>query len=52
MPKPGAIRTSATTINNRGEVAGNYGGSSGSHGFVYDAGKFTTLNAPGSRDLD
>jgi hypothetical protein len=43
---PEAPFTSATAINDCGEVAGAYFDSSGEHGFIYDDGAFTTLDAP------
>ncbi len=45
---PGSISTSATSINDSGQVAGEYFDGSGAHGFVYSNGTFTTLDVPGS----
>jgi probable HAF family extracellular repeat protein len=38
--------TSAYGINDRGQIVGSYGDSSGLHGFVYDNGTYTTFNNP------
>jgi probable HAF family extracellular repeat protein len=45
---PGAIKTSPTSINNRGEMVGYYSDGSGDRGFVYSNGTFTTLGLPGA----
>lgn len=41
---PGAYQTEATAINDAGLVAGYYVDSAGQHGFIYDAGSYTTLD--------
>ena len=48
MTGPDATDTFAVAINDRGEFAGYYIGSSGQHGFIDDNGTFTTLNAQGA----
>ena len=46
---PGAVSTSAVSINASGQVAGNYtDGSDGTHGFVYGNGAYTTIDVPGA----
>lgn len=35
-------------INDLGEIVGNFADSTGVHGFLYNGGKFTTINPPGS----
>src|SRR4051794_39416864 len=45
---PGATDTSLNGINNSGQIVGEFRDASGSHGFVYDRGTFTTLDVPGS----
>jgi probable HAF family extracellular repeat protein len=45
---PGAAYTVPTSINNRGQVAGEYFDGSRTHGFVYSNGTFTTLDVPGA----
>ncbi len=46
---PGAFSTSASGINNSGEVVGNYSDATGSHGFIYADGNFITIiNVPGA----
>ena len=45
---PGATSTYPTSINDRGQVAGQYSDGSGYHGFVYSNGTFTTLDVPGA----
>jgi probable HAF family extracellular repeat protein len=44
---PGAAATSALGLNNKGEVVGTYTASSGEvHGFVYEGGKFQSVDDP------
>jgi uncharacterized membrane protein len=49
---PGAGGTTATDINNRGQIVGEYGEDPGNaptalHGFLLSGGDFTTFDAPG-----
>lgn len=43
---PGASRTIASDINDGGQIVGMFGNGSDSHGFVYQNGAFTTMDAP------
>ena len=48
---PGAVATNAGSINNLGQIAGNYGGTdwlTRSRGFVYAGGAFSFLDYPGA----
>lgn len=47
---PGSFRTTATSINATGKVAGNYMNVefADRHGFIYNAGNYTTIDPPGS----
>jgi hypothetical protein len=45
---PGSTGTEAWSVNDSGEVVGQYSNSNGGAGFLYDAGTYTTLDAPGS----
>jgi uncharacterized membrane protein len=47
---PGATFTSATGINNGGQIVGNYEDVTGSHGFLDSGGSFTSINVPGATD--
>jgi probable HAF family extracellular repeat protein len=48
---PGSLNTTASGINDAGQVVGSYmDGSLGVHGFVYSAGTFTTVDVPGRTD--
>jgi probable HAF family extracellular repeat protein len=48
-----AFGTFAYGINDSGQIVGNYGDSTGrNHGFLYNAGSFTTLNYPGAVDTN
>jgi hypothetical protein len=49
--KPGAVRTQAYGVNDRGEVVGDYLLPDGSnHGYRWRNGRFTTINGPGGAD--
>lgn len=48
VPFQGVRRTEALGINHRGEIVGKYVDDRGSHGFVYDRGRFTSLDVPGA----
>jgi probable HAF family extracellular repeat protein len=44
---PGAVRTQATGVNNRGQVVGDYLTADGAvHGYRWDGGRFTTIDGP------
>jgi len=45
---PGATRTIANGINKYGDITGYAVGSTGLHGFVYEAGHYRTLDFPGA----
>jgi probable HAF family extracellular repeat protein len=47
---PGSTSTSASGINNSGQIVGSYdvAGPYNSHGFLLDSGNYTTLDVPGS----
>ncbi len=46
---PGATLTSASRINNRGQIVGGYVDADGNgHGFLLDKGVFTTIDVPGA----
>jgi uncharacterized membrane protein len=45
---PGATRTIATAINKYGDITGYAFGSTGLHGFVYEAGHYRPLDFPGA----
>lgn len=45
---PAAKRTLASGINDRGQIAGYYDDSAGTHGFVLDNGRFATIDFPGA----
>jgi probable HAF family extracellular repeat protein len=43
---PGATTTNARGINDSGQVVGTYVDSTGTHGFLYTDGSFTTIDVP------
>jgi beta-lactamase regulating signal transducer with metallopeptidase domain len=45
---PGATAATARGINNVGRIVGSFADASGTHGFVYGNGAFTTIDVPGS----
>ena len=46
---PGAVRTEADGVNDRGQVVGEYIDAGGRfHGFLWDKGRFTTIDVPGA----
>lgn len=45
---PGATRTVASGIDDRGQIVGSYDDSAGTHGFLLREGKFTTIRFPGA----
>ena len=48
---PGATATSASKINDRGQIVGGYSDAGGtSHGFLLDNGVLTTIDVPGAAD--
>jgi hypothetical protein len=49
---PGATFTSATGINNGGQIVGNYEDVTGSHGFLDSGGRFTPIKVPGATDTE
>ena len=47
---PGSGSTDANGINDAGQIVGTFmDGSAGRHGFLYDAGTFTTIDVPGGQ---
>ncbi len=48
VPFSGATATVANGINTSGQIVGHYGSVSGAHGFLYDAGVFTSIDVPGA----
>ena len=44
---PGTSQSAAFGINNAGAIVGGYIDQSGVHGYLYNGGTFTTLDAPG-----
>jgi len=44
------VGTFAFGINNNGQVVGTYNDASGSHGFIYSDGTYTTLDDPAGTD--
>jgi len=50
---PGAYSTTATGINDSGEIVGSFTNDDGvSQGFLYDNGSFTTIDVPGALDTE
>ena len=46
---PGASAgTTAVGINNSGQIVGSFGDNTGTHGFLYNGGKFTVIDGPGA----
>ena len=46
---PGAVLTVALDINNRAQVVGQYlDADGGVHGYLWDKGRFTTIDVPGA----
>jgi probable HAF family extracellular repeat protein len=46
---PGAVATQAYSINNSGQIVGEYDNQSGgSHGFLYSGGNYTSIDYPGA----
>ena len=45
---PGAVVTSASGINARGDIVGNFTDATGTHGFLLRDGEFTTIDFPAS----
>jgi hypothetical protein len=43
---PDSTTTTASSINNNGDVVGEYTDAAGSHGFLYSAGVYRTIDAP------
>src|SRR5262245_36871023 len=43
---PGATNTLARGINNEGQIVGQYGDSTGTHGFLFSAGSVIQLDVP------
>jgi uncharacterized membrane protein len=43
---PGATNSAASGINDRGEIVGNYGDSTGGHAFIYIDGGFSVITVP------
>jgi probable HAF family extracellular repeat protein len=43
---PGASGTDVVSINNKEQIFGTYGDSTGVHGFLYDHGTYTTVDPP------
>ncbi len=46
VPFPGVTETQPSGINDRGRIVGFYNDGSGTHGFLDDRGRFTTIDAP------
>lgn len=45
---PGALTTSATQLNNAGEVIGRYTDAAGAHSFLYQDGAYSEITVPGA----
>jgi probable HAF family extracellular repeat protein len=45
---PGAIDTTPSSINNAGQIVGNFSDSKGQHGFLDVGGTFSTIDVPGA----
>lgn len=48
FPEPGPVNTQAYGINDKGQIVGGFGDSSGSHGFLDTQNNFTALDVPGA----
>lgn len=45
---PGSDLTTASDINNASQIVGDFGSSTGQHGFLYNKGAFSNIDVPGS----
>jgi probable HAF family extracellular repeat protein len=51
-PYQGVGRTYAFSINDSGQITGEYGDAYGPHGFVYSGGTYSTLDVPGANGTE
>ena len=45
---PGSTSTTPRGINSAGQIVGTYEGATGTHGFLYSGGSFSTIDVPGA----